>query len=105
MSGREEEMSIPHATRAEIIARDGHCCRLCGQWAEVHVHHIIYRSGGGKNVAENLVSLDWKCHERVHRSKPLWMPVLQEVVKSDGVIGFQLLRWYRSRLGLASGDL
>lgn len=103
MSGREQEMSIPLATREEIIARDGHCCRLCGLWCErVHVHHLVYRSQGGKNTAANLVSLDLKCHEVVHSNKPLWMPILQQVAVTPGVNGLQLLRWYerKARSGL-----
>jgi 5-methylcytosine-specific restriction endonuclease McrA len=100
LSGREEEISIPHATRAEIIERDASCCRMCGVFAEIpHVHHVVYRSQGGKNVAENLVSLDWKCHERVHARKPLWLPILQQVALTDGVNGIQLLRWYQAKEG------
>lgn len=98
MSGREEEMSIPHATRAEIIERDASCCRMCGVYVEIpHVHHVIYRSQGGRSIAANLVSLDWKCHERVHRLKPLWMPILQQVAITPGVNGIQLLRWYDAK--------
>lgn len=96
MSSLEDERSITLVARADIIARDAHVCRLCGVYAEViHVHHLIYRSQGGKNVRENLVSLDWRCHDRVHSNKPLWMPVMQQVAITDGVNGLQLLRWYR----------
>ena len=99
MSSREDELLIPTATRVEIIERDGHCCRLCGQWAEVHVHHVIYRSGGGGMTSPNLVSLDWLCHARVHGNKTLWLPVLQQVALTPGVNGIQLLRWYRVKEG------
>ena len=99
MSSVNDELLIPLVTRAEIIARDGHCCRLCGQWAEVHVHHITYRSQGGKNVAENLVSLDWKCHMIVHGNKTLWLPILQQVAITPGVNGIALLRWYEGKEG------
>ena len=98
MSGREEEMSIPLATRAEIIERDASCCRMCGVFAEIpHVHHITYKSGGGSYTAPNLVSLDWLCHARVHSNKPLWMPILQQVAITNGVNGLQLLRWYEAK--------
>jgi hypothetical protein len=94
-------MSIPHATRAEIIERDNSCCRMCGVHAEIpHVHHVIYRSQGGKNTSPNLVSLDWKCHERVHQNKPLWLPILQQVALTPGVNGIQLLRWYNAKEAL-----
>jgi hypothetical protein len=62
-----------------------------------HVHHIIYRSQGGKDLPENLISLDWKCHAMVHSNKPLWLPVLQQLTVTPGVNGLQLLRWYRAK--------
>lgn len=99
MSSRDEEALINLVTRGEIIERDDHVCRMCGQWVEYpHVHHIIYRSQGGKDTESNLVSLDFKCHERVHSNKNLWLPILQQVVLTPGVNGVQLLRWYRDRL-------
>ena len=95
MSSVDEEALLTPVTRAEVIARDGHCCRMCGIYAEgPHVHHVIYRSQGGKDVGGNLVSLDWRCHERVHRNKPLWLPILQVVAITNGVNAVQLRRWY-----------
>lgn len=98
MSGADEERAIPLVKRSEIIERDGHVCRLCGLFSEVvHVHHIIYRSGGGQNTGPNLVSLDWRCHDRVHANKTIWLPILQQVAITKGVNGVQLLRWYQAR--------
>ena len=98
MSSGYEEQQIRLATRVEILERDEHVCRLCGTFSEIlHVHHIIYRSGGGKDVSENLVSLDWRCHDRVHGNKRLYLPVLRQVAITPGVNGLQLLRWYREK--------
>jgi 5-methylcytosine-specific restriction endonuclease McrA len=98
MSSRDQELLIPTNVRTLVIERDGHCCRMCGTWTEIpHVHHIIYRSQGGKDLPTNLVSLDLYCHERVHRNKPVWMPVLQQVALTDGVNALALLRWYEAR--------
>lgn len=99
MSSVEQEQLIPGNVRCHVVERDGHVCRLCGVYAEVvHVHHVVYRSQGGKDVPSNLVSLDFRCHERVHSNKPLWFPVLAQVAITRGVNGIQLLRWYeRSR--------
>jgi 5-methylcytosine-specific restriction endonuclease McrA len=95
---------VPTAVRRQVIERDGHCCRLCGVYAEYpEIHHIIYRSQRGRGAPDglhgpgNLVSLDRRCHETVHRNKPLWMPVLQQVALTDGVNGLSLLRWYRAK--------
>jgi hypothetical protein len=96
VSSIEQEVLLTPVTRTSIIERDGHCCRMCGLWVEVpHVHHVIYRSQGGKDVDANLVSLDWRCHAQVHSNKPLWLPILQQVAITNGVNGVQLLRWYR----------
>jgi hypothetical protein len=95
-----DETGIPFATREEIIERDGHVCRLCGVYVEIpHVHHVTYRSAGGDWRADNLVSLDWRCHAKVHSSKPLWTPILQAVIKTPGVNGIALLRWYEAKEG------
>lgn len=98
MSSLEEEEQLRADLRTHVIARDGSCCRLCGVYVEVpHVHHVIYRSQGGLDVGYNLVSLDLWCHERVHRNKGLWTPILTQVALTDGVNGLALLRWYRAR--------
>ena len=50
-----------------VIARDGHRCRLCGQGAHLHAHHIKWRSRGGPTEANNLVTLCTRCHGLVHQ--------------------------------------
>lgn len=100
MSSRDEEAALTPATRHEIIERD-QVCRMCGAWAQVqHVHHILYRSQGGPDSHENLVLLDLGCHDRVHRNKRLWQPILQQVAITPGVNAVQLLRWYEKRKGM-----
>lgn len=41
-------------------------CQSCGAVA-VDIHHIIYRSRGGSDEADNLIALCRKCHEKAHR--------------------------------------
>lgn len=94
---------VPADVRAEVIARDGQCCRVCGQFvAQPGLHHIDYRSQGGLHVPENLITIGWlpfhDCHlPVVHANKRLWQPVLHQVAITDGVNARQLLRWYRAR--------
>lgn len=107
---RNETSRVPVAVRAAVLERDGSSCRICGSYVkEPAVHHIEYRSEGGPNVLGNLVTTHWMyapaCHERVHASKRLWQPILQEVVKHDGLTGNELLRAYRHALGVAGGPL
>ena len=42
-------------------------CESCGTTA-VDIHHILFKSQGGKDVIENLVSLCRDCHNKCHNS-------------------------------------
>ena len=61
-----------------VDARDKRICRACGRRSELdaigltkrgHRHHFMYRSAGGSDVSENLVTLCAECHgdEHMHR--------------------------------------
>lgn len=55
------------ALRREVLERDSHRCRGCGlSKGPLEVHHIIYRSQGGKDEAWNLITLCRGCHGRAH---------------------------------------
>lgn len=96
-SGREDK-DVPRKLRAEVVARDGSCCRVCGRFVEQPaLHHIDYRSSGGRHRAENLVVIGWlpwhDCHlPVVHANKRLWQPILEAVVLTPGVTAFSLRR-------------
>lgn len=51
------------------------CCRWCGA-PGTEVHHIVYRSSGGPDVATNLIFLCGECHMRAHSSKAAYQPLL-----------------------------
>ena len=55
--------------RKAVMAARRDECEICGLWTGnfAHVHHIRTRGAGGNDVPENLISLCWKCHEKVHR--------------------------------------
>lgn len=51
----------------QIVAeRDGKHCRNCKTERGLDLHHVIFRSLGGKDVAENLILLCQRCHQDVH---------------------------------------
>jgi hypothetical protein len=54
-----------HELCLRVLRRDGWKCRKCG-WRQVSVHHIIFRSDGGKDESWNLVCLCEVCHNAVH---------------------------------------
>ena len=54
--------------KAYVLARGSHTCfynkKSCGP--ELHVHHIIYRSKGGTDKPDNLITVCKTCHEKIH---------------------------------------
>ena len=59
---------IPPTVRAAVLERDGHQCVTCGSGDDLTLHHVIPRKDGGKNAADNLVTLCVDCHIRQHQS-------------------------------------
>lgn len=56
-------------TRAMVLHRDGYKCQCCkGRHKDprLEVHHIIYRSKGGSDEADNLITLCHTCHKALH---------------------------------------
>lgn len=101
VDGAAETKAIPPALRAEVLERDGGCCRVCGAYVEAPaLHHIEYRSEGGLHVIENLVTVHWmyapRCHELAHDNKRRWQPILKAIAMQPGVTAFQYARWLRA---------
>lgn len=64
-------------TRKKVRERDLHVCSWCGvRPLRGEVHHIIYRSQGGKDTMHNLILLCDEHHRMAHSNKRLWQPVL-----------------------------
>lgn len=56
-------------TKSYVLTRDNYTCQQCkGKLKDVRVevHHIIFRSNGGSDEQENLITLCIKCHDNVH---------------------------------------
>jgi 5-methylcytosine-specific restriction endonuclease McrA len=56
--------------RELVLRRDGWRCQCCGTKTNLEVHHKEFRSQGGLDSEENLVTLCAACHESVHQ--PRW---------------------------------
>ena len=61
-----------------VDLRDGKVCRCCdkrsdpdatGLLTRGHRHHIVYRSAGGKDTTDNLLTLCAACHNDEHKSR------------------------------------
>lgn len=59
-------------TKAMVLNRDSYKCQCCkGKHKDnkLEVHHIIFRSHGGSNEADNLITLCHTCHKALHNGK------------------------------------
>lgn len=53
--------------RSAILHRDNYTCQCCGKKnCRVEAHHIVFRSNGGTDDEENLITLCADCHKGVH---------------------------------------
>lgn len=56
-------------TKAMVLNRDGYKCHICKtkkQGVRLDVHHIIFKSKGGSDEQENLITLCHNCHTKLH---------------------------------------
>ena len=57
-------------SRAHALDRDNYTCQCCGKkHVRLEVHHIIFRSLGGSDELDNLLTLCEKCHKAIHDGK------------------------------------
>ena len=59
-------------TKAMVLDRDGYTCQYCNgrhKDSKLEVHHIVFRSQGGSDEADNLITLCHTCHEALHDGK------------------------------------
>lgn len=59
-------------TKAMVLNRDNYTCQCCkGKHKDnkLEVHHIIFRSRGGSDELENLITLCHTCHKALHSGK------------------------------------
>lgn len=63
----------------------------------VECHHIVYRSQGGADAQDNLISLCPTHHALVHSNKKQWMPVLSKTLelgrRGKSLSVLQVQRW------------
>lgn len=59
-------------TKAMVLNRDNYTCQCCKgkhKDSKLEVHHIIFRSNGGSDEQENLITLCHTCHKDLHSGK------------------------------------
>lgn len=67
--GYQQGFNYGYSSRREsILHRDNYTCQCCGKKnCRLDVHHIIFRSNGGTNDENNLITLCEDCHKKVHK--------------------------------------
>jgi hypothetical protein len=70
------DRTIPDPLRREVLRRDKYTCSNC-KWnhalwnpsdpRHLELHHVEHHVRGGKNIAENLITLCTVCHDDKHR--------------------------------------
>ena len=67
---QQGEMAGFNEVKEFVLARDNYKCqhKLCkSKNKKLHVHHIIFRSQGGTNLPNNLITLCETCHQDLHK--------------------------------------
>ena len=56
--------------KAACFVRDNYTCQCCKtKNGKLNAHHIVYKSLGGADTLENLITLCEKCHKKLHAGK------------------------------------
>lgn len=42
-------------------------CFFCGTWERIELHHIVPLKSGGTNDPDNIISVCYNCHKKLHR--------------------------------------
>lgn len=72
---RRERMTAAQKLRADVRARDQHQCQSChvpvfvtcaNPLQRAEVHHIQFRSKGGADAMQNLITICAECHAKIH---------------------------------------
>jgi hypothetical protein len=59
----------PEALRRFRLENLGEPCHVCERRPGVDPHHVIFRSGGGGDVPDNLLWLCRPCHDDLHAGR------------------------------------
>jgi 5-methylcytosine-specific restriction endonuclease McrA len=59
----------------EVFELDGWRCTICQRILPLQGHHLQKRSQGRLDVVENVISVCYRCHDKIERHKIIVIPV------------------------------
>jgi 5-methylcytosine-specific restriction endonuclease McrA len=79
----------------KVLQRDHYRCRACGYRANLTVHHVRFRSHGGEDSIQNLLTVCAGCHRGLHEEQGLLIKTHDgEEVNADIPLRFvRLKKW------------
>lgn len=102
------ERAISKETRAYVLDRNGFTCQMCGSVAgeshaydatrktRLHIGHIIDKSHGGTDDADNLRALCSICNEgaaNLTLDRPSTLKLLTQIRRAPGKDQLEVLKW------------
>ncbi len=66
---RQLDPELYERLREQVLRRDGWRCQRCGARSNLEVHHKEFRSQGGDDSEQNLITVCSACHDCLHRGK------------------------------------
>ena len=82
---RSDRGKFDEKTRERIIERDQGLCQMCFS-PGAEIHHVKFRSQGGRGVYTNGLTLCQSCHRKVHDDRELaeyWINVFVDRYGAD----------------------
>lgn len=82
---RSKRNAFSHKVKQQIYERDNGQCQQCGA-PGTQIHHVKFRSQGGRGVYSNGVLLCHSCHRKVHDNRELalqWQKHFESMYGND----------------------
>lgn len=114
------ERSISKETRAFVLDRNGFTCQMCGVAAgdphpfdhnrktRLHIGHIIDKSMGGTNEANNLRAICSVCNEGASNltlNRPNTIKLMAQIMRAPSKDQLDVLEWLIKKFPVQTKDL
>lgn len=82
---RKKRNNFSREVRKQIYERDNGLCQECGSRG-TEIHHVKFRSQGGRGVVTNGLLLCADCHRKIHKIRKFakkWQEIFEDRYGSD----------------------